>query len=96
MFSAFKIRSQNYKVAFGTTEGLGVLHDLAKVCGAYSSSHVSGDPLQTALNEGKREVYLYIMRILEANDELIHRQYHQEVGREQLRSHLEQENDVYG
>jgi predicted HAD superfamily phosphohydrolase YqeG len=97
VFNKHSQRVSNYKIALNTVEGQEVLKDLAKMTGAYSSCHVVGDSLQTAFNEGKREVYNYIVRLLEANDELLHRQYHQDVGREQLSSFLEQqESDIYG
>ncbi len=93
MFGKMKVRAEAYKAMFGSEAGKYVLYDLAKICNAYSSSHVSGDPIQTALNEGKREVYLYIMRILEASDMDAHKRYIQQVGNEQLQT--QQELDIY-
>lgn len=89
----------SYQLVFSSIEGTEVLHDLAKVCGAYTSSH-STDPYTTAFNEGKREAYNHIIRMIERNMELvnlqsfpeqIHRTYVSDVGREQLRSMLQQE-----
>lgn len=96
MFNKLNNRSINYTTTFNTDQGKEVLKDLAKVCNAYGASYVTGDPMETARNEGRREVYNYIMKILEANQELLHRQYYQDVGREQLNFVLQQEKELYG
>lgn len=88
-------RKQAYKTVFNTEAGSDVLHDLAKVCNAYTTSHVQGDPAQTALNEGKRAVYLYIMKVLESQNEIVHRNYLEELSRDQLIAIQQQENALY-
>ena len=85
----FKRRVDIFKSVFNTTNGKEVLHHLARFSGAYSMTHVTGDPLQSAFNEGKREVYNHIIRLLETNEELMHKQYHQQVGEDQLSSFLD-------
>lgn len=41
-----------------------VLDDLARLCCAATTTFVSGDPVATAFNEGKRTVLLHILEAL--------------------------------
>lgn len=90
-----KQKARLYKTLFGSDGGMEVLHDLAKVCNAYTPSHVQGDPIQTALNEGKRSVYLYVMKVLAADNFAAHQNFHEEVGKEQFLAMTQQENAFY-
>lgn len=67
-FGASRIRdiAAAYRQCFlgDRTAGRLVLQDLARYCRAGQSSFVSGDPHQTAFNEGARDVYLHIHEIL--------------------------------
>lgn len=96
MFNRFNTRSTDYKTVFETESGKQVLYDLAKMTGAYSQSYVTGDSLETARNEGKREVYNYIIRLLEGQHDALHRQFYQDVAQEQMQTILEQEKEIYG
>ena len=54
----------NYGVAFSTKEGFEVLCDIAKFCHACEPCYVRGDQFETALREGERNVFLYILSLL--------------------------------
>ncbi len=45
-----------------------VLTDLAALCHASQETYVPGDPTATAFNEGRRAVWLHIMRMLGLTD----------------------------
>lgn len=53
-----------YKAVFTSAQGDIVLRDLMIQCGLLSVSHVSGDSHDTAFNEGKRAVVLFILERL--------------------------------
>ncbi len=46
-----------------------VLADLAVLCHAWAETYVPGDAQGTAFNEGRRAVWLHIMRMLECSPE---------------------------
>jgi len=55
-----KNRDILYKEVFNSPSGQKVFEDLAKFCGAVSTSHCPGDALETAYREGMRRVFLRI------------------------------------
>lgn len=58
-------RRAEYRAVFeGTDHGRRVLADLYRFCGMTGPTHVPGDPVETAYNEGKRRVGLRIASIL--------------------------------
>ena len=60
---------QDYKDSFGGDAGGRVLRNLAKQFHMGVSSHIQGDPYETAFREGERHVILHIMDMLgERND----------------------------
>ena len=56
--------AQDYVNAFTSESGKRVLDDLRKSFGR-RSSHAPGDPYTTAYNEGRRDVYLRIMTLID-------------------------------
>ncbi len=56
-----------YRLAF--TGRRPVLTDLAVLCHAMAETYVPGDPHATAFNEGRRAVWLHIMRMLDLTTE---------------------------
>ena len=55
----------NYRRTFDTQDAQMVLEHL-KVCfGFYNTTHVKGDPYDTAFFEGQRSVILHLMKMLE-------------------------------
>lgn len=55
----------DYKTTFGTENGKRVLFDLMGACHMTSTSHVAGNPTETAYREGERNIMLRILSILE-------------------------------
>jgi hypothetical protein len=53
-------RSRAYKRTFDTAGGRIVLRDLAAFCFLDKTTHVVGDPYQSAVAEGRRQVLLRI------------------------------------
>ena len=51
----------NYGLTFSTQTGFDVLMDIMTFCHAFSPSYVTGDQFETALREGERNVFLYIL-----------------------------------
>jgi len=60
-----------YKRVFETDDGKKVLNDLIKKSCFLMSTHVPGDPYSSANNEGKREIVLYILKVLETKPEML-------------------------
>ncbi len=60
-----------YFRCFDTDDGKKVLKDLVKFCGQSDSSvrSIPIDPHQVCFNEGKRRVYLRILKFTEMKDE---------------------------
>jgi len=56
-----KQRRINFGLTFSTREGFEVLKDIAAFCHANAPSYVRGDQFETALREGERNVFLYIL-----------------------------------
>lgn len=56
-----------YRIALGREAPAGrlVLADLARYCHALETTFVAGDPHQTALNEGRRDVLNHILELLD-------------------------------
>lgn len=48
----------------GTADGRLILADLARLCGAGTTSFVPGDPCHTAFREGQRSVLLHVLDLL--------------------------------
>ena len=59
-----------YRAVFTTDDGTKVLDDLKKRFGLYKSTHVSGDPHESAFYEGQRNAMLIILRMLEERKDL--------------------------
>ena len=57
-------RSQSYKQTFDTPQGKKVLADLRSFCKMNASSFAGSDTHTTSFNEGRREVFLRIMRFI--------------------------------
>jgi len=53
-------RVTDFQWVFGTEQGKRVLNDLEKICYGNSSTYKSGDNIY--INEGKRQVLLYIQK----------------------------------
>jgi hypothetical protein len=85
----FTKRSKLYKDVFLTEAGKKVLHDLSLACGAYISSYSQGDALEMARREGRREIYNEIMKLIDANLEVMHRIHHENQVNNQLTSLLD-------
>ena len=60
---------QAYKRLFSTDDGILVMQDLMIRSGFLHSGHVPGDPYSSANNEGKRELFIYIMNKVQASPE---------------------------
>lgn len=59
-----------YRDFFATKNGQIVLHDLMRTCG-YTSTIMGKDALETAANEGKRQIVLRIFQTIQATPEQI-------------------------
>ena len=59
-----------YRATFTTDDGEKVLDDLKKRLGLYKSTHVPGDPHESAFYEGQRNAILLILRMLEERKDL--------------------------
>jgi microsomal dipeptidase-like Zn-dependent dipeptidase len=55
----------SYKKVFSSPDGERVLEHLCRVGFVFDTSHVSGDPYETAHREGQRRLVLSILRFLE-------------------------------
>ena len=55
---------QNYKTAFKTDAGKLVLEDLKKRSHFYNTTHVKGDPYESAFYEGQRSLVVFIESLL--------------------------------
>jgi uncharacterized protein YdbL (DUF1318 family) len=63
--------AKDFKATFEAKEAGRVLEDLRRFCMIYDTTHVSGDSHATAINEGKRQVYLHLVNMLEVRPEEI-------------------------
>ncbi len=52
---------QAYRDVFSGPSGMKVFNDLFNWCGGFASSHVRGDPYETAFCEGMRNVLIRIV-----------------------------------
>ena len=55
---------KDYKIVFGSDEGIRVLSDLAKRCHEHVTTHVPKDSHETAFLEGNRSVFLFIKNMV--------------------------------
>ena len=60
-------RSQDYKNVFNSLQGQRVLYDLMKNHHVLSTTHVKGDPYESAMKEGERLVVIRILAFLKLN-----------------------------
>jgi uncharacterized protein YdbL (DUF1318 family) len=63
--------AEDFKATFEAKHAGRVLEDLRRFCMVYDTTHVAGDSHATAINEGKRQVYLHIVNMLEVRPEEI-------------------------
>lgn len=54
----------DYKRVFNTEQGKRVLHDMAMKFNMLKTTHVKGDPYESKLLEGQRNVMLFIFEML--------------------------------
>ena len=54
-------KREDYKVTFGTDQGQRVLRDLMATFHMGTSTHITGDPHESAFREGERHVLLHIL-----------------------------------
>ena len=54
----------NYKTTFNTDTGKIVLEDLKKRSHFYNTTHVKGDPYESAFYEGQRSLVVFIESLL--------------------------------
>ena len=54
-------KREDYKVTFGTDQGQRVLRDLMASFHMGRSTHIQGDPHESAFREGERHVLLHIL-----------------------------------
>ena len=80
-------KGPDYRAAFATPSGRRVRADLYHFCGVHQPSHVPGDPMETAFNEGKRRVGLRIAAMM--NDDI-------EAQRRLVAEHLGNEETFHG
>ncbi len=59
-----------YRAVFTSDDGAKVLDDLKKRFGLYKSTHVPGDPHESAFYEGQRNAMPIILRMLEERKDL--------------------------
>lgn len=52
--------AEEYRRCFDSESGRFVLGDLARFCHGYDSTHIPGDPVSSAVAEGRRQVLLRI------------------------------------
>lgn len=78
-----------YKRLFSTTDGEIVLNDLMSISCFLTPTHVVQDTASTANNEGKRELFLYILRNLTTDSKEI-------LKRIERIKEQQQEEDFYG
>lgn len=71
---ALERRKHHYQAAFGTDSGQWVMGDLYHLCCAGRSTFGPSDNRDTMLvNEGKRQVWLHIVSVLNISDLDLHR-----------------------
>ena len=57
---------KDYKIVFGSDEGLRVLDDISKRCHEFNTTHVKGDSHESAFYEGQRSIMVFIKSILKS------------------------------
>lgn len=71
MLNPYEERDKCYKKVLDNDHGAEFLRWLARECQAYSPTYAPDNPTQTAYNEGKRQVYLHIVGILQQDPHLL-------------------------
>ncbi len=69
--------SNDYRHIFNTAEGKRVLHDILDFCGLLSDGFAE-DPHVTAYNAGRRSVGVYMLRMLELDQEQLRQMAHEQ------------------
>lgn len=71
IFDFFRRRRANYQMVFSRINpaDMEVLADLQDFCHGNSTTAVSDDPIQLAIREGRRQVYLRIVRAINLTPE---------------------------
>lgn len=85
-------RFQGYSKLFNSPEGKEFINDFMGMCGVFDQTYVSGDPTQTAFNEGKRYAGSMLMRILNTSPEIVSRLVQQQQEYEQFGNILNDED----
>ena len=62
---------QAYNRVFSGPDGEQVLLDIGRFCAPHQTTHVPGDPDESKLREGRRQVWLFIMGKMKATDRQI-------------------------
>ena len=57
---------KDYKIVFGSEEGLRVLDDISKRCHEFNSTHCKGDSHESAFFEGQRSIMVFIKSIIKS------------------------------
>lgn len=65
----FQRRRTSFRLCFGSPAGRQVLADIRPFCCASSTTATSNDPIQMALREGRRQVWLRIERAMNLTPE---------------------------
>lgn len=69
--SFIRTKHQSYKQVFAGVQAERVLGDLARFCHMNTTTHVTGDPTDSALLEGRRQVFLRIQAMCNLTGEQI-------------------------
>lgn len=69
VLSFFQRRRTNFRLGFGSPAGRQILADLGPFCCANSTTAKSNDPIQMAIREGRRQVWLRIERAMSLTPE---------------------------
>ena len=69
MMRSLKDKRSVYLQVFGSEAAREVLSDLRATCFATKTTFVKGDPDQTLINEGRRQVFMDIMTMMKVDFE---------------------------
>ena len=75
-----------FRKIFKGPEGIEALKYLAQECGAYEQTYVKNDALTTAFNEGRRSMYLLLIKMINQDELTIQRALQQEQEQAQIRA----------
>jgi hypothetical protein len=95
MLSRYFKKVNTFKALLSTNEGKEFLKYLAEEAGAYRPTHVRGDPVETAFNEGKRALFNHIVALTNVSQALIQQQIQAAHEAEQM-NQLTQGDNIYG